>query len=226
MKIIIIEDDALIALQIEECVQQLGHEVLATFDAGVPALEFVAENKPDFAFMDIELNGSMDGIQCASHLKNKFSIPSIFVTSHDAAEVIEEAIDLDPLNFLPKPFTNKNIEASLALASKKLNSTPLESTPSSTIEYGGYTFNFEFNTLKHENKIVKLTPKELKLIAILFKNIGNTVSPEEIQTHIWEGSSVSSAAFRKLISRTNEALLELNIASDKGVGYYLETVTL
>ena len=110
MKILIIEDDALIAHQIKECVQKLGHEVLGSFDDASSGLDLVQNTRPDFVFMDIELNGSMDGIQCAGILKHKYDVPSIFVTSHDEAETIKEATDLGPLNFLPKPFTDKNID--------------------------------------------------------------------------------------------------------------------
>jgi len=220
MKIVIIEDDALIAFQIESCVEKLGHHILGTFDEGEAALGFISENKPDFVFMDIEINGAIDGIQCAIMLKNKYAIPSIFVTSHDGADVIEEVASLDPLNFLPKPFTDKNIEASVALASIKL--TKVQSTPNTSVaSLGDYTFNFDHRTLKVDNTIIELTPKELKLVSLLFKNLGNTVSNEEIQTCIWEEKVISSAAFRKLISRTNERLTSLNIVADKGIGYYL-----
>lgn len=218
MKILIVEDDALIAYQITECVQKLGHEVLACFDEGKSALDFVQSNKPDFVFMDIELNGAMDGIQCATILKHKYEVPSLFVTSHDEAEIIKEATDLAPLNFLPKPFTDKNIEAVVALASITLK----QQIPTSVIEVnslGEYTFHFEYNTLKFEDRIVKLSPNESKLVSLLFKNLGNTVSNEEIQTYVWGDKSISSAAFRKLISRTNEALLGLEIVPDSRMGY-------
>jgi len=220
MKIVIIEDDALIAYQIEACVQRLGHKVLGSFDNADDALEFISHNKPDFVFMDIELNGLMDGIQCANILKSKYAIPSLFLTSHDDAQTIEEATSLDPLNFLPKPFTDKNIEAALALASIALKKhKPILDT--SIASLGRYTFNFEYNTLKLEDKIIKLAPNETKLLFLLFKNLGNTVGNEEIKTYIWEGNPISFAAYRKLISRTNENLSELKITPDKGIGYSL-----
>lgn len=221
MKIIIIEDDALIAYQIEACVQKLGHEVLGSFDDADVALKFISSYKPDFVFMDIELNGPMDGIQCATILKSRYAIPSLFVTSHDEAQTIEEATKLNPLNFLPKPFTDKNIEAVVALASIALKKyKPIANTSIATL--GKYTFNFEYMTLKLKDKIVKLAPNEKKLIFLLFKNLANTISNEEIKTYIWKDKSISSAAFRKLISRTNESLLELMIIPDKGIGYYLK----
>ncbi len=221
MKIIIIEDDTLIAYHIETCAQNLGHNILGSFDEATSALTFIADNRPDFVFMDIELNGPMDGIQCARILKSDYAIPSLFVTSHSETQTITEATGLDPLNFLSKPFTDKNIEAAIALASIALKKhQPTATTSDRTL--GKYTFNSEHNTLKLKDRTIDLTKNEIKLLSLLFKNLGNTVSNEEIQSYIWEGKAPSSAAFRKHISRTNEKLLEINIVSDKGVGYSLQ----
>ncbi len=224
MNIIIVEDDALIAYQIESCIKSLGHALLGTFDNAQSALESITDNKPDFAFMDIEINGPIDGIQCATLLKNRFDIPSIFVTSHDGSEIIDEATRLEPLNFLPKPFTDKNIEAAVSLAKIKLGKPP-SPQERSVIQLGSYSFNFEHNTLKYKDTLFKLSPKELKLVAMLFKNLGNTLSNEAIQQEIWGDKPVSSAACRKLISRTNENLQGLAIRSSKGVGYYLQEIS-
>jgi len=222
MKIIIIEDDALIAYQIKACVEKLGHEVLGSFDAAVSALECISSDKPDFVFMDIELEGPMDGIQCASVLKSNYDIPSLFVTSHDEAQIIEEATNLGPLNFLPKPFTDKNIEAALALASVALKKDkPIQHNASVAI-LGAYTFNFDYSTLKFKDVIVDLSPNETRLISLLFKSIGSTVASDEFISYIWEDKSTSLSAFRKLISRTNDKLIDIKIVSDRGVGYYLQ----
>ncbi len=221
MKIVIVEDDALIAYQIEACATKHGHEILASFDEALDALAFIANHKIDFVFMDIELKGPMDGIQCARELRAKYQVPSLFVTSHDAAETIAEAASVYPLNFLAKPFTDKNIEISLTLAETALqNIRNAHNTPTtSTISLSEYSFNFEYNILKRKNSIVKLTTNEIKLISLLFKNLGNTVSNEEILNYIWQDKTPSSAAFRKHISRTNEKLFGLAIVSDRGVGY-------
>lgn len=218
MKIVIVEDDALIAYQIQECVETLGHEVLGYYDDAESALESINKIKPDLVFMDIELNGAVDGIQCAGTLKYKYDVPFIFITSHDETEIIHEATQLTPLNFIPKPFTDKNIEAALALASIRLKEqSPVSDSLINTL--GTYTFNFEYNVLKHQEQVVKLSPNEVKLVSLLFRNLGNTVSHEEIQHYIWSDKAISSAAFRKLISRTNEVLLGLEIVPDSGMGY-------
>ncbi|QSZ42179.1 response regulator [Sulfurimonas aquatica] len=220
MKILIVEDDFLIVAQIQECLERLGHEVLATFDDASLALTFVKNNKPDFVFMDIELNGPLDGIQCANALKNRYSIPSIFVTSHHETDILKESMAATPLNFLPKPFEDSNIEAVVALAEITLKLNPVNSTPS-IIQLQDYEFNFEYKLLKKNDQVVKLTDKELLLVSILFKNIGNIVSKEEIGKYVYEGNLTTDSSLRRLVSRTRDKLPGLNIQSESKQGYFL-----
>ena len=225
MKILIVEDDFLIVVQIKECLERLGHEVLSSFDDASSALEFVKENKPDFVFMDIELNGPLDGIQCATILKNKYSIPSLFVTSHYETDILNESMDAAPLNFLPKPFEDSNIEAIVAMAAITLKKhQPKENT--NAVSLGSYEFNFEHNTLKQEGKIIKLTEKELLLVYILFKNIGNTVSKERIDECVFESNLSSDDSLRRLVSRTREKLIGLKIKAQPKQGYFITADTI
>lgn len=220
MKILIVEDDFLIVAQIKECLERLNHEVIATFDDASLALAFVENNRPDFVFMDIELNGPLDGIQCANALKNRYSIPSIFVTSHHEADILNESMAVAPLNFLPKPFEDSNIEAVVALAAITLKLNPVNNTPN-IVQMQEYEFNFEYDSLKKDGQIIKLTDKELLLASLLFKNIGNIVSKEEISKYVYEGNLITDSSLRRLVSRTREKLPGLNIQSESKLGYFL-----
>ena len=222
MKILIVEDDFLIVTQIRECIERLGHEILDSFDNASSTIEFVKETKPDFVFMDIELNGPVDGIQCANTLKNEYSVPSIFVTSHHETDILNESMDVTPLNFLPKPFEDSNIEAAVALATITLKKHQPKDNES-IIKLGNYEFNIEYKILKQENKILKLTEKELLLVAVLFKNIGNIVSKESIDEYVYKNSLSSADSLRRLVSRTREKLTGLNIKAEPKQGYFITT---
>ncbi|SFV51841.1 hypothetical protein MNB_SM-4-1541 [hydrothermal vent metagenome] len=84
-----------------------------------------------------------------------------------------------------------------------------------------YEFNFEFNLLKQNTNIVKLTDKELLLVALLFKNLGNIVSKEEISKYVYESNLPSDSSLRRLISRTRDKLPGLSIQSESKQGYFL-----
>ena len=222
MKILIVEDDFLIVAQITECLERLGHEVLGSFDNALSALDFVKENRPDFVFMDIELNGAIDGIQCANTLKIKHAIPSIFISSHHQTDILNESMDAAPLNFLPKPFEDSNIEAVVALAALSLKQhRPNKSTASTQL--GSYEYNFEHGTLMFESEIIKLTKKESLLVSLLFKNIGNTVSKEKIIEYVYGDEISSDNSLRRLVSRTREKLIGLQIKVAPKQGYFVTT---
>lgn len=211
MKIVMAEDDALIAYQIKYCIQRFGYDILGSLKEAFLTLEFTTKYRPDFVFMDVELNGPIGGIQCLTFLKTNFEVPSLFVNSYDETDVIEKATSLSPINFLLKPFTDKNIEAAVRPASIKLVKK-VKITEDSVSSLREYTFNYDCNTLKLEDTIIKLIPNEIKLVFILFNTLCKTVSSEEIQRYIWEEKHIFSAAFSKLISRTNESLIGRNIA--------------
>lgn len=221
MKILIVEDDFLIVAQIKECLERLNHEVLATFDDASLALDFVKNNKPDFVFMDIELNGPIDGIQCANSLRNRYSIPSIFVTSHHETNILHESMEAAPLNFLPKPFEDSNIEALVALAAITLKLNPINTSPN-FVQLGEYEFNYEYDLLKQNTQIVKLTDKELLLVSLLFKNVGNIISKEEISKYVYENNLTTDSSLRRLVSRTRDKLPGLSIQAESKLGYFIK----
>ena len=224
MNILIVEDDFLIAVQITECLERLGHKVVGSFTNGHDALESLKVQRPDLAFMDIELEGAMDGIQCAGVLKNKYGVASIFVTSHYESDTIGASMDVAPLNFLPKPFEDSNIEAAITLAEAALKKAqPQVASSSDTARLGSFTFNFTHNTLKDDGALVSLTNKETALVTLLFKNLSNTVSKEMILTEVYDGSA-SDDSLRRLVSRTREKLPTLLITASPKNGYYLHTI--
>ena len=217
MKILIVEDDALIALFIKEAVEKVGHIVLEVFDCADDVMKFVTDHDVDLVLMDIEIVGAVDGIACARLLSNKYNIPSIFVTSHKESDVIQDAMDVKPLGFLIKPIEESHIEATLALARLALNNSVKEVD----VHLGLATFNFEHNTLKYEGSIVKLGKNELQLISLLFKNVNNTVSSEEIMRQIWGEVLESDESLRQLVYRTRKKVPFLKINSSSKVGYAL-----
>ncbi len=225
MKILIIEDDALISLFLKECLEDLGHEVVNTFVDAQSTIEFLKTTSCDLAFVDIELKGAVDGLQLSKTLKQRFSTPSLFVTSHKESEVIKEAMDVSPLGFLIKPVEQSDIEAALSVAIRHINIPQMQpSTKEDEQQIGEYSFNFTYKTLKHSDQIIKLSQKEIILLGLLFKNYNNTVSIEEIVSKIWENESVSDETLRQLIYRTRKKITGLKISSSSKIGYSISNV--
>ena len=220
MDIAIVEDDALTAFFLTETLEELGHSVAGSFDSAKPLLTLLEKNKVDLVLMDIEINGSIDGIQCAELIYRTHNIRSIFVTSYQNSATIHDAMDVSPLGYLIKPVIEPDIEAALALASQSIRSSA--PSKSKSCHSGMYTYNPKYKILKYNDELIKLGKNELMLVALLFKHCNNVVRTEEIKRHIWEDDVYSDESLRQLIYRVRKKLPDLHILSSSKLGYLIE----
>jgi DNA-binding NarL/FixJ family response regulator len=103
--IMIVEDDYLIASEIESALTAAGYEIAGIAVSAEQALAMAAARHPLLAVMDIRLAGPRDGIDVALELFGTHGIRSIFATAHQTAEARERARAADPLAWVPKPYT-------------------------------------------------------------------------------------------------------------------------
>ena len=104
VSILIVEDEALIASYIEEVLGESGFRVAGIAASGPEALSLAAESRPSLALVDIRLTGPIDGIELACLLRQRFSLPAIFLSGLADADTTARAQTAQPLGFLPKPF--------------------------------------------------------------------------------------------------------------------------
>ncbi len=90
-KILIVEDEALIALEIEKRLRHLGHEVCGIASCDTVALTLATEQRPDLILMDIRLAGNMDGIEIAAMIRERLAIPTVYLTAHIDEMTLERA---------------------------------------------------------------------------------------------------------------------------------------
>jgi len=115
-RILIIEDEAIIAMEVESQLQGLGYEVTSIVDTGKKAIEKAEADKPDLMLMDIRINGEMDGIEAAEVIRNKFGIPVIFSTAYLDQERIERAKITMPFGYVLKPTQERDLKLTLEMA--------------------------------------------------------------------------------------------------------------
>lgn len=104
VSILIVEDEALIASYIEEVLGESGFHIAGIAASGPEALSLAAEGRPALALVDIRLTGPIDGIELACLLRQKFGLPSIFLSGLVDGETTRRAEAAQPLGFLAKPF--------------------------------------------------------------------------------------------------------------------------
>ena len=122
-KILIVEDEAIVAKDISVCLEKIGYEVVATFSKGEKALAFLEENKPDLVLMDIMLAGNISGIDTSARIKKDHEIPVVFLTSDDTPRTIFDCYEMEAENYLKKPVSAKVLlkEIAIILTEQKVN---------------------------------------------------------------------------------------------------------
>ncbi len=115
-KILIVEDEAIIAMEIENQLQSLGYQVTSIVDTGEKAVKKAEEDKPNLILMDIRIKGELDGIDTAEEIRNKFGIPVIFSTAYLDEERIERAKITKPFGYVLKPIQERDLKVTIEMA--------------------------------------------------------------------------------------------------------------
>jgi len=123
-KILVVEDEAVILLQLEEILNSSGYTVAGLAASGEDALEKARRLKPDLVLMDIVMPGSMDGIEAAKIINEELDIPVVFVTSYADDTIIEKAKNVRPYGYIVKPFNELVIKATIEVALFRKSSEP------------------------------------------------------------------------------------------------------
>ena len=109
-KILIVEDEIIIALDLKIHLEHLGHEISSIAFNGKDAIKLTGETNPDLVLMDIQLNGEMDGIEVAQQIHKLYNIPFIYLTGSYDNSLLERAKQTNPIVFITKPFDETEIQ--------------------------------------------------------------------------------------------------------------------
>jgi len=115
VKILIVEDEMIIAANISLQLTSLGYEVTGIIPRGEGALLHIKQNKPDIVLMDIQLKGELDGIETARLMQQKQDISIIYLTANADDTNFAKAKDTHPYAFIPKPFKKLDLQRAIEL---------------------------------------------------------------------------------------------------------------
>ena len=124
-KILVVEDEALVAADLEERLQDLGYCVCGQTDNYVEALEQVDLYRPDLVLLDICLQGQKDGIQVAGELRSRGRIPFIYLTAYADASTLLRASLTRPSGYVLKPLRTRDLDAAVQMALLQIRMKPL-----------------------------------------------------------------------------------------------------
>ncbi len=115
-KILIVEDESIIAKDIQSSLKGLGYDVTAIVNSGDKAIKELEENRPDLVLMDIMLKGTMTGIEVAKEVKERFSLPVVFLTAYADDTTLNKAKITEPYGYIIKPFREKELHTTIEIA--------------------------------------------------------------------------------------------------------------
>ena len=112
IKIILVEDENIDAMDIKETLESFNCEVPYVASTGIDAIKHILEIMPDLILIDIVLNGDMDGIELAYKIK-ELGIPFIYLTAHAEEDLVKKAMKTDPYGYIIKPFDKNKLRFSI-----------------------------------------------------------------------------------------------------------------
>lgn len=205
LKIMIVEDEVVVAMDLEEILIEFGCEISGIAYESQKAIDIFVEKKPCLVFMDINLGEGDDGITTVEkmHEINR-DIKIVYLTAFSDDATIDRATHTNPSSYLLKPFKKGDIKVALKMACGPYmeNITTLQKADEdSFVLHEGYTYSPKSSKIYFEGEQIILGKNETKLLRLLVENAGEVVSFKTIDHHIWQDAYVDDNNRRNLIYR-------------------------
>ena len=218
MRILLVEDDKVLADALARALVQAAHAV-DSVSTGEEADHALALASYDLAILDIGLPG-LSGLDVLKRLRaRKSTMPVLLLTAFDALEDRVRGLDLGADDYLAKPFDLPELEARVrALLRRGSNSTP-------DLEHGLLRFDTVGRRVFYDRKPLELSPRELAVLELLLMREGRVVSKEQMVNHLYGwGDEVGDNAIEVYVYRLRKKLepLGCEIRTVRGMGYLME----
>ena len=221
-KILIIEDDEIIAKSIEKEMSNWGFiaKKITNFQDIIP--EFV-EFDPQLILLDITLP-FFNGYHWCSEIRKLSKVPIVFISSASDNMNIVMAMNMGGDDFISKPF---DLHVLVAKIQAILRRTYDFSTQTNLLEHNGAVLNINDNSISHQGEKVELTKNEYKILQTLLENKGKTVSRDNLMIKLWETDNyVEENTLNVNVTRLRRKLESIGltnfIKTKKGLGYIIE----
>ena len=216
MNVLLIEDNESIVSGLKYSLEQEKYKVFSCTNVA-DTIKFLKENKQvDIAIIDISLPDGNGFDLYQNYIKEK-NIPSIFLTARDSEDDVVKGLELGVEDYMTKPFSTKEL-----LARMKRNI--MKHKNESIVRVEGISFDFDKMEVSKDGKVIPLTRLELKILHLLFSNLGKVVRRDYIIEKIWEWTSndVNDNTVTVYMKRIREKIGVDIIITIKGIGYRID----
>jgi len=200
-KLLIVEDEFLIAQDIRRIVTKLGYGVIGISKSASEAVDLVKSESPDIALLDINILGDLNGIELSKILTEQYQVPFLFVTSYSDTKTLKAMNATNPLGYILKPFDHRDIRVALEIAFTKIRQEP---RPRPGAVNGAAT--------KGDFTIVGDSPK-LQEILDKVRKVAPTDVTVLVQGETGAGKELIMEAIHKSSTREKKPLIKVNCAA-------------
>lgn len=229
ISILIIEDEAVLALGLEYTLKALGYGVCGIESRFDGVVKNVSTYAPDLVLVDIKLSEQESGISIAKYIWQTYKIPIIFLTSYCDEKTIKEAMACEPYGYVVKPWKDAELNAIIQMAMNKHNyffahQRALQSDAVIFFE-NGVTYHKGKSILYKDEEALHLTGNETKLLDLLSEYPKEAVSFERISSYIWRESLYDLGRLRTLVYRLKQKIGINIVESVFEMGYRLKVAS-
>jgi PAS domain S-box-containing protein len=219
-RILVVEDEAIVARDIVHQLERFGHHVVADTPRGEEAVEVAARLLPDLVLMDIQLAGTMDGIDAAQVIRRNSGIPVVFLTAFATDNVLQRAKQASPFGYLIKPFDPQQLATAIEIA---LHQHEVESKLSESREELATilrTANDAFFLADADGRLLDVNEAACKLLGytreelltLSLAGVEADQTPEHVLEIIARVFEVGAERFERRMRRKDGSLLEMELS--------------
>ena len=216
MYVLLIEDNQNIIDGLKYSLEQEDYEVFICTNVA-DTIEFLKENKSvDIAIIDVSLPDG-DGFDLYQKYIKEKNIPSIFLTAKDSEDDVVKGLELGASDYMTKPFSTRELLA-------RIKRNIMKHKNEAIISIDDVSFDFDKMEVSKDGKVIPLTRLELKILHLLFTNLGKVVRRDYIIEKIWEWTSndVNDNTVTVYMKRIREKIGVNIIITIKGIGYRID----
>ncbi|CAA6820841.1 MAG: Two-component hybrid sensor and regulator [uncultured Sulfurovum sp.] len=216
--ILIVEDESIVAMEIRSYLETLDYNIVATCSTADEAYEHAIHQEVDLILMDIYLTDS-NGIEATRRIKKiKKEMPVIFLTAFMDEKTIDEAIAVNPVAYLLKPFNRKELSVAIKIGLSHLK--PKENRLQGDL-YLDEEFSFDSRSFELIccGELVSLSKKERLLLNLFLNNQNKLISNMTMEYELWPDKPSNDSRRRALISRLRSKLKHRFIDTLSSEGY-------
>jgi DNA-binding response OmpR family regulator len=220
MKVLIVDDDRVLADVLSFTMRRAGFEIVQAFD-GQAAIQRWAEDRPDLIVLDVNLP-KLDGFAVCQHIREHADTPILLLTVRDEEEDIVHGLELGADDYITKPFSPRQLVARAQAVLRRAGKTPAPAVR----QVGGLTLDPTRRELQiDQGEAVSLTPLESRLLDYLILNAGHVLTTEAIIEHVWGPEGGDRDMLRQLVHRLRSKISQAcQDRNDLTSPEYIETV--